>query len=122
MTRYLIDSMGFNNAVRVVATLVAVTSLFSLIFSRPNPAHTHPRPQSYRALRTWIDPEALNNKAFIWFTIAVAFLFFGFYPIFFNLEEVRPKPLPFLLSTRKRKLTITSSVGRRLRLRHPQRL
>jgi predicted MFS family arabinose efflux permease len=91
MTRYLIDSMGFNNAVRLVSTLVAVTSLFSLIFSRPNPEHTHPRPQSYRRLRTWIDPDAMNNKAFIWFTIAVAFLFFGFYPVFFNLEEVRPR-------------------------------
>jgi predicted MFS family arabinose efflux permease len=89
MTRFLIDSMGFNNAVRMVATLVALTSIFSLIFSVPNPEHTHRKAQSYRALRTWIDPDALNNKAFVWFTIAVAFLFFGFYPVFFNLEEVR---------------------------------
>lgn len=73
----------------MVATLVAVTSLFSLIFSSPNPAHVHPRPQSYRALKTWIDVEAFRNKAFVWFTLAVAFLFFGFYPVFFNLEEVR---------------------------------
>ncbi|KAF2752221.1 MFS general substrate transporter [Sporormia fimetaria CBS 119925] len=87
MTRYLIDSMGFNNAVRLVATLVAITSLYSLIFASPNPAHSHPKPQSYRRLRTWIDPDALNSKPFMWFTIAVAFLFFGFYPVFFNLEE-----------------------------------
>jgi MFS transporter, MCT family, solute carrier family 16 (monocarboxylic acid transporters), member 10 len=88
MTRYLIDALGFVNAVRLVAGLVAITSLYTLIFSTPNPAHVHPRPQSYRALKTWIDIEAFRNKAFIWFTIAVAFLFFGFYPVFFNLEEV----------------------------------
>ncbi|KAF2258529.1 MFS general substrate transporter [Lojkania enalia] len=87
MTRYLIDAMGFNDAVRLVATLVALTSLFSLIFATPNPAHTHPRPQSYRKLKTWIDLEAFRNPAFNWFTVAVAFLFFGFYPVFFNLEE-----------------------------------
>jgi predicted MFS family arabinose efflux permease len=96
MTRYLIDSMGFNKAVRLVATLVTVTSIYSLIFSVPNPAHSHPRPQSYRALRTWIDPDALRSKAFIWFTIAVAFLFFGFYPVFFNLEEVSATEVPNL--------------------------
>ena len=89
MTRYLIDAMGFNDAVRLVAALVTITSIFSLIFSTPNPAHVHPRPQSYRALKTWVDTDAFRNKAFVWFTAAVAFLFFGFYPVFFNLEEVR---------------------------------
>jgi MCP family monocarboxylic acid transporter-like MFS transporter 10 len=29
-----------------------------------------------------------DNKAFWWFTAAVAFMFFGFYPVFFNIEEV----------------------------------
>ncbi|KAF2196183.1 MFS general substrate transporter [Delitschia confertaspora ATCC 74209] len=87
MTRYLISALGFVNAVRLVATLVTLTSLFSLIFSTPNPKHTHPRPQSYRSLSTWIDKEAFHNKAFVWFMAAVSFLFFGFYPVFFNLEE-----------------------------------
>ncbi|KAF2122041.1 major facilitator superfamily domain-containing protein [Lophiotrema nucula] len=87
MTRYLIDAMGFNDAVRLVAAVVTVTSIFSLIFATPNPVHVHPRPQSYRALGTWIDKDALKNTTFIWFSAAVAFLFFGFYPVFFNLEE-----------------------------------
>lgn len=88
MTRYLINSMGFNNAVRMVATLVAVTAIFSVIFARPNPAHRHRKPPKWLALETWIDMDALHNKTFRYFTIAVAFLFFGFYPVFFNLEEV----------------------------------
>lgn len=89
MLRFLIDELGFNNAVRCVAGLAGVTSLYTAIFATPNPDHVHPRPQSYRALKTWIDPEAFGNKAFCWFTAAVAFMFFGFYPVFFNLEEVR---------------------------------
>lgn len=84
--------MGFVKAVRLVATLVTITSLFSLVFATPSPKHSHPRAQSYRALKTWIDVEAFKNKAFIWFTISVSFLFFGFYPVFFNLEEVRRPP------------------------------
>ncbi|KAF2868928.1 major facilitator superfamily domain-containing protein [Massariosphaeria phaeospora] len=87
MTRYLIVSLGFATAVRLVATLVLLTSIFSFIFSSPNPAHSHPKPTSYFAVKTWIDKEAFHNKAFLWFTAAVAFMFFGFYPVFFNLEE-----------------------------------
>jgi len=88
MTRYLISALGFVKAVRLVATLVALTSLFSLIFSTPSPKHTHPRPQSWLSKKTWMDVEAFQNKAFVWFTLAVSFMFFGFYPVFFNLEEV----------------------------------
>ncbi|KAF2679155.1 MFS general substrate transporter [Lentithecium fluviatile CBS 122367] len=87
MTRYLITSLGFNKAVFCVAGLVGITSVFSLVFATPNPAHNHPRPQSYRALKTWVDVEAFRNPSFNWFTAAVAFLFLGFYPVFFNLEE-----------------------------------
>ena len=89
MIRWLIEELGFNNAVRGVAGLAGATCLFSLLFATPNPAHVHPKSQSYGKLSTWIDPDALNNKAFCWFTAAVAWLFLGFYPVFFNLEEVR---------------------------------
>lgn len=89
MIRWLIEEIGFNNAVRGVAGLAGVTCIFSVIFAKPNPKHVHPKPQSYAKLSTWVDSDALGNKAFIWFTIAVAWLFLGFYPVFFNLEEVR---------------------------------
>ncbi|KAJ4290971.1 hypothetical protein N0V90_010167 [Kalmusia sp. IMI 367209] len=87
MIRFLIEELGFNNAVRGIAGLAGVTCVYSLIFATPNPAHVHPKSQSYRKLSTWIDQEAISNKAFCWFTAAVAFLFLGFYPVFFNLEE-----------------------------------
>lgn len=111
MTRYLIDALQFKNAVRCVAGLTTVTSLFSVIFATPNPKHTHPRPQSYRALKTWVDVEAFRNPAFNWFTAAIAFMFLGFYPVFFNLEEVRT-------SCRLSSPWLTPSVGRSARLRH----
>lgn len=34
-----------------------------------------------------IDPEAFRHPPFLWFTAATCFLFFGFYPISFNLAE-----------------------------------
>lgn len=88
MLRYLIDAVGFNDAVRYVATLTAVTCIYSFIFATPNPVHEFHEPESWSAVRTWFDTDAFKNKAWCWFTAAVAFMFFGFYPVFFNLEEV----------------------------------
>ncbi|KAH7378786.1 major facilitator superfamily domain-containing protein [Pyrenochaeta sp. MPI-SDFR-AT-0127] len=87
MLRYLIDALGFNNAVRCVAGLTTVTCIYSFIFCTPSPSHDHHEPKSWSAIRTWFDTDAFKNKAWCWFTVAVAFMFFGFYPIFFNLEE-----------------------------------
>lgn len=89
MLRYLIDTLGFNNAVRCVAGLTTLTCIYSFIFCTPDPAHDHHEPKSWTEVRTWFDTDAFKNKAWWWFTAAVAFMFFGFYPVFFNLEEVR---------------------------------
>lgn len=88
MLRYLIDAVGFNDAVRYVATLTSVTCIYSFIFATPNPKHESHKPESWSAIRTWFDTDAFKCKAWCWFTAAVAFMFFGFYPVFFNLEEV----------------------------------
>lgn len=88
MLRYLILSHGFNTAVRGVATLTTITCLYSFIFCTPNPKHEHHTPEKWLAAKTWFDSDVKSNKAFWWFVAAVAFMFFGFYPVFFNLEEV----------------------------------
>ncbi|KAF9701985.1 hypothetical protein EKO04_000517 [Ascochyta lentis] len=87
MLRYLIEAVGFNDAVRYVATLTSVTCIYSFFFATPNPAHETHKPESWFKIRTWFDTDAFHNKAWCWFTAAVAFMFFGFYPVFFNLEE-----------------------------------
>lgn len=96
MTRYLIDSLGFNQAVRMVAILTTATCAYSLIFCTPNPTHALHKPQRYRSIRTYVDPDAFGSAPFCFFTIAVAFLFFGFYPVFFNLEEVSLDTIPYV--------------------------
>ncbi|EOA89928.1 uncharacterized protein SETTUDRAFT_104871 [Exserohilum turcica Et28A] len=87
MLRYLIQSVGFNNAVRYVATLTSVTCIYSFIFCTTDPAHEHHTPKTWGSIGTWVDGEAFRNKAWCWFTAGIAFMFFGFYPVFFNLEE-----------------------------------
>jgi len=89
MLRYLIEQLNFVKAVRCVAGLTAVTCLYSFIFATPNPAHLPHKPDGgWLSKRTWFDTDVKDNKAFWWFTAAVAFMFFGFYPVFFNVEEV----------------------------------
>ncbi|KAF2500722.1 MFS general substrate transporter [Lophium mytilinum] len=87
MIRYITALIGFNNAVRCVAAVAAGTGFFSFVFATPDPHHEHPQPQSYRKLKTWIDTAAFKNTAFCWYMVSISFLFFGFYPVFFNLEE-----------------------------------
>lgn len=87
MTKFLITMVGFNDTVRYVATVVAVTSILVVIFARPNPAHPLNTPNTWRKVRTFVDTAAFRNTPFVWFTTAICFLFFGFYAVFFNLEE-----------------------------------
>jgi MCP family monocarboxylic acid transporter-like MFS transporter 10 len=88
MLRYLIETLGFNNAVRCVAGLTSLTCIYSFVFAAPNPDHDHHAPTDWASKRTWFDTDVQSNRAFWWFTAAVAFMFFGFYPVFFNIEEV----------------------------------
>ncbi|KAL1632764.1 hypothetical protein SLS58_011327 [Diplodia intermedia] len=87
MLRFLTTSIGFNNAVRCVAGLIGVTALFAFCFATPNPKHVFRKPESWMNHKVWVDFEAFQYKPFNWFTASISFLFLGFYPVFFNLEE-----------------------------------
>lgn len=105
MLRYLINNLGFNQAVRCVAGLTTVSCIYSFIFASPNPDHDHHEPKSWASKRTWFDTDVKTNRAFWWFTAAVAFMFFGFYPVFFNIEEVSTSVSVW------RRLQLTASSG-----------
>ncbi|EON65076.1 hypothetical protein W97_04311 [Coniosporium apollinis CBS 100218] len=87
MVKFLIGKVGFNKAVQYVSAVVCFTSFLSFWLATPNPAHTFRKPERWLDLRVWIDKHAFQNAAFCWFMAAIAFMFFGFYAIFFEIEE-----------------------------------
>lgn len=89
MTKLLIRSVGFNKAVQYVSIVVCFTCLVSFWLATPNPAHNFRKPEKWLKLRVWVDTHAFRDAAFCWFMAAISFMFFGFYDIFFNLEDVR---------------------------------
>ncbi|KAK6353686.1 hypothetical protein TWF696_005648 [Orbilia brochopaga] len=87
MLRFMIDIVGFDRSVQIVASLIAVTCLISIFLAVPNPNHHFRKPSDWLATRTWVDTSAFRDPAFCWFTGAICWMFFGFYCVFFNLEE-----------------------------------
>ncbi|KAF2835916.1 MFS general substrate transporter [Patellaria atrata CBS 101060] len=91
MTKFLIAKVGFNNAVRYVSTAVALTCVLSWWLATPNPRHPMNKVAGtkgwWRRSEIWVDSHAFRNPSFSWFVAAISIMFFGFYAIFFNLEE-----------------------------------
>jgi len=85
--KFLLTEVGFNNAVRYNATLVGITCIVSFFLAVPNPNHKFRKPDTWARVSVWIDPEAFKDAAWCWFTASICFVFFGFYAIFFNLED-----------------------------------
>lgn len=94
MLRYLIPRLDFEKAVFCVAAVVVTTSTFAWLFATPRPLPEPLKPKVWGAWSTWVDPHAWQNPAWRWATASVSFMFFGFYTVFFNLEEVsQPRSL-----------------------------
>jgi MFS family permease len=91
MFRTLLGEYGFNLAVRYVAIVITCTSGLAILCAVPNPHHPkNHAPENLRAwftLRLYLDTSAFKEPAYAFFVAAICFMFFGFYPIFFNLEE-----------------------------------
>jgi len=87
MTKFLITEVGFNDAVRYVGVVVAVTSVIAVLVARPNPAHPLRKPETWLRVSVYVDTHAFQNASFVWLCAAISILFFGFYAVFFNLEE-----------------------------------
>ncbi|KAF2459343.1 major facilitator superfamily domain-containing protein [Lineolata rhizophorae] len=89
MTKFLLGQIGFNKAVYCVAAVVGFTALCAWLLAVPSPAHITRKPEKWfdRKLTVWVDLHAFQNKAYAFMVAAIAFMFFGFYAVFFNLEE-----------------------------------
>ncbi|KAF2427717.1 MFS general substrate transporter [Tothia fuscella] len=88
MIKYLIKETNFKTANLCVASVVCATALFSWVSAVPNPRHPLNKSNlPKRAIRRWVDPDAFRNVTYNWFVASIAFMFLGFYAVFFNLEE-----------------------------------
>lgn len=89
MTKFLIEKHGFNIADRYVATLITLTCALAILIARPNPAvQTRGVPGGkWLQFNIFWDTSAFHEPAYAFLVTAIAFLFFGFYAVFFNLEE-----------------------------------
>ena len=87
MAKFLLVEAGFNNSTRYVAVVITFTSALAIVIARPNPAHIIRRPGTWVDLRVFVDTHAFRHAPFAWLTASICILFFGFYAVFFNLEE-----------------------------------
>ena len=87
MAKFLLVEVGFNHSTRYVATVTTFTSALAILIARPNPEHKVRKPEKWANFRVFIDTHAFQHAPFAWLTAAICFLFFGFYAVFFNLEE-----------------------------------
>jgi len=87
MFRMLTSKIGFHKAQRYVATLTVLTCILAFFIARPKASHPWRTGVQWQTLGTYWDTGAFRNRSFLWLTIAICCLFFGFYPIFFSLEE-----------------------------------
>lgn len=87
MIKFLITKVGFIDAVRYKAAVIGFTSLLAFFLAVPNPNHRYRKPEKWCKTSVWIDTNAFRSASFNWFTAAICFVFFGFYAVFFNLED-----------------------------------
>lgn len=87
-TKYLLEDLPFRYVAMCDAAIVCATAIFAWIFAAPKKPFKARKPESWLTVNAWIDPHAYHNPSWWLFTIGVAFLFLGFYAIFFNIEEV----------------------------------
>ncbi|EME39902.1 hypothetical protein DOTSEDRAFT_74697 [Dothistroma septosporum NZE10] len=87
MTKYLIDALGFQRAAAIVAGVITATSALAIFIAVPNPAHKIRKPKNWTIDIFWDRHAFQQNKSYLWFVASISILFFGFYAVFFNLEE-----------------------------------
>ena len=86
MFKFLILDLNFPNTARCVAGVTTATSIIAILIARPNPAFQTRSPERW-TLSVFIDWHAFKNAGYTWFCAAICWIFFGFYAVFFNLEE-----------------------------------
>jgi len=87
MTKFLIQEVGFNDATRYVAVVITATCALTIFIARPNPNVEFRHVENWFNISIFWDAGAFGEPAYAFLVAAIGFLFFGFYAVFFNLEE-----------------------------------
>lgn len=87
MFKILVAKDGFPTAVRYLAILVGGTSFIAFVCAVPNPTLALRVPEKWLKYEVWVDQTAFHRRPYRWFVAAMCFVFLGFYPIFFQLED-----------------------------------
>ncbi|KAL8872135.1 MAG: hypothetical protein Q9174_002181 [Haloplaca sp. 1 TL-2023] len=88
--KFLVASYGFPVGVRILSSVVAGTTFVAFVLGAP--CRDIPRRRvggvtpAFRAT-TWIDKEALRNKPYVIYVVAVALVYGGFYSVAFHVTE-----------------------------------
>lgn len=98
MVKEILVKRGFRVAVLAVSGVFGATLFFSFVFARPHPGWPTRKPETWLVSKVWIDKNAFKNKSYAFFTASISTLFLGFYPVFFNLEEVSSSRAPMSCS------------------------
>ena len=68
-----------------MALLFAAMSVLCIAFGGPPPnVKKHPLSLSWKC---WMNPEAFRNRMFLYFTLGMAAVFFGYSPLLFHVTE-----------------------------------
>lgn len=86
MFKFLILDLNFPNTARCVAAVTTATSALAIFIARPNPDFDVRSPERW-TMSVFVNWSAFKNAGYSWFCAAICWMFFGFYAVFFNLEE-----------------------------------
>lgn len=86
MFKFLILDLNFPNTARCVAAVTTASSILAIIIASPNPEFGIRIPERW-SFSVFVDWSAFKNAGYSWFCAAICWMFFGFYAVFFNLEE-----------------------------------
>ncbi|KAF2099966.1 MFS general substrate transporter, partial [Rhizodiscina lignyota] len=90
MMKFLLAAIGFKKMTACIGALSFLLCAFAVVFAQP-PAkwfeEKKTKPEKWLEVETFFDPSAFKNAAFRWCVASVTLMFFGFYAVFFNLEE-----------------------------------
>ncbi|KAI4240804.1 MAG: hypothetical protein L6R40_004918 [Gallowayella cf. fulva] len=85
--KFLVARFGFPTGVRILSSIVAGTTLIAFILGAPCKDVPRRKVGAAFQMSTWVDRQALRNRSYTLYVIAVALVYGGFYSVAFHVTE-----------------------------------